>query len=55
MTAPTREQKPFYNRFMRLVNDDHFVDDINLLRSSTVDITQPTYENFEEFEDGRSD
>jgi hypothetical protein len=52
MTAPSREQKPFYNRFMRLVNDDHFADDINLLRSSTVDITQPTYENFEEFEDG---
>lgn len=53
MTAkPSREQLPFYNRFIRLVDDESFTRDIALLRSSDVDILEPTYENIEEFDDG---
>lgn len=50
-SKPTREQLPFYNRFRRLVSDDSFIDDIELLRASEVDILQPTYTNFEELDD----
>lgn len=50
MTQPTREQLPFYNRFMRLVDDGGFVQDIELLRSSDVDILKSTYENVEVIE-----
>lgn len=49
---PTREQLPFYNRFIRLVDDEGFTHDIESLRSSDVDILKSTYENIEEFEDG---
>lgn len=53
MTAkPSREQLPFYNRFMRLVENEVFIRDIELLRSSDVSILEPTYENIEEFDDG---
>lgn len=53
MTAkPSREQLPFYTRFMRLVDDEGFTRDIALLRSSDVNILESTYENVEEFEDG---
>lgn len=49
---PTREQLPFYTRFMRLAEDEAFARDIALLRSSDVDILEPTYENIEELDDG---
>ena len=53
MTAkPSREQLPFYTRFMRLVDDESFTRDIALLRSSDVNILESTYENIEEFDDG---
>lgn len=53
MTAkPSREQLPFYTRFIRLVDDEDFTHDIELLRSSDVNILESTYENVEEFEDG---
>jgi hypothetical protein len=53
MTAkPSREQLPFYTRFVRLVDDEGFTRDIETLRSSDVDILKSTYENIEEFEDG---
>ncbi len=51
-SKPTREQLPFYTRFMRLVEDEAFTRDITLLRNSDADILEPTYENIEEFEDG---
>ena len=51
-SKPTREQLPFYTRFMRLVGDEAFTRDMALLRNSDVDIVEPTYENIEEFEDG---
>lgn len=48
MTAkPSREQLPFYTRFIRLVDDESFTRDIELLRSSDVDILKSTYENVE--------
>ena len=51
MTAkPSREQLPFYNRFMRLVDDEAFVRDIELLRNSDVDILKSTHENVEVIE-----
>lgn len=46
-SKPTREQLPFYNSFMRLVDDEGFTRDIALLRSSNVDILESTYENIE--------
>lgn len=49
---PTREQLPFYTRFMRLVDNGYFLDDIESLRKSDVDILKSTYENIEEFDDG---
>ncbi len=49
---PTREQLPFHNRFIRLVDNKDFMRDIELLRSSDVNILESTYENIEEFEDG---
>lgn len=49
---PTREQLPLYNRFRRLVSDDSFIDDIESLRASKVDILQAAYSSFEEFDDG---
>ncbi len=49
---PSREQLPFYNRFIRLVDDGDFTRDIESLRSLDVDILKPTYENIEEFDDG---
>lgn len=49
---PTREQLPFYNRFIRLVEDEGFIRDIELLRNSDVNILESTYENIEEFDDG---
>lgn len=49
---PTREQLPFYTRFIRLINDEGFTHDIELLRSSDTNILGSTYENIEEFEDG---
>lgn len=49
---PTREQLPFYNRFIRLVDDEAFTGDIELLRISDVNILESTYENIEEFDDG---
>ncbi len=53
MTAkPSREQLPFYTRFIRLVDDEGFTRDVELLRSSDVNILESTYENIEEFEDG---
>ena len=53
MTAkPSREQLPFYNRFIRLVDNETFAHDIELLRSSEVNILESTYENIEEFDDG---
>lgn len=53
MTAkPSREQLPFYTRFMRLVDDEGFIRDVALLRSSDVNILESTYENIEEFDDG---
>lgn len=53
MTAkPSREQLPFYTRFVRLVDDESFTSDIASLRSSDVNILESTYENIEEFEDG---
>lgn len=53
MTAkPSREQLPFYNRFIRLVDNEAFAHDIELLHSSDVDILQSTHENLEEFDDG---
>lgn len=53
MTAkPSREQLPFYNRFIRLVDDEGFTRDVALLRSSDVNILESTYENIEEFDDG---
>ncbi len=51
-TKPTREQLPFYTRFMRLVDDESFTHDIESLRSSDVNILESTYENIEEFDDG---
>lgn len=51
-SKPTREQLPFYTRFIRLVDDEGFTRDIETLRSSDVDILKSTYENIEEFEDG---
>lgn len=50
--SPTREQLPFYNRFMRLIDDGGFLHDIELLRKSKVDIQKSTYENIVEFKDG---
>ncbi|MBH1980412.1 hypothetical protein I8H89_02735 [Candidatus Saccharibacteria bacterium] len=50
--TPTREQRPFYNHFERLLSDDNFTRDIELLRNSDVNILEPTYENIQEFEDG---
>ncbi|GEM_PF-4562399 len=47
---PTREQLPFYNHFMRLINNDDFIIDIDLLRISKVDIRKSTYENVEVIE-----
>lgn len=38
MTKPTREQLPFYNRFMRLVENPEFVQDVERLRTSKKDI-----------------
>lgn len=53
MTAkPSREQLPFYNRFICLVDSEAFAHDIELLHSSDVDILQSTHENLEEFDDG---
>lgn len=53
MTAkPSREQLPFHTRFVRLVDDEDFTHDIELLRSSDVNILESTHENIEEFEDG---
>lgn len=49
---PTREQLPFYTRFIRLIDDEGFTHDIELLRSSEVNILESTYENIEEFDDG---
>lgn len=49
---PSREQLPFYNRFIRLVDSEAFAHDIELLHSSDVDILQSTHENLEEFDDG---
>ena len=49
---PTREQLPFYNLFRRLVSDDSFINDVELLRASKADILQETYSTFEEFNDG---
>lgn len=51
---PTREQLPFYNRFMSLLNSEVFSRDIETLRNSKEDIRQPTYENVEivEMSDG---
>ena len=51
-SRPTREQLPFYNRFVRLVDNEAFARDVESLRSSDADILQSTYENIEEFEDG---
>ena len=51
-SKPTREQLPFYTRFVRLLDDEGFTRDIALLRSSDVDILASIYENIEEFEDG---
>lgn len=47
MSKPTREQLPFYNHFMRLIDDESFVHDTETLRSSDVDILKSTYENVE--------
>lgn len=52
MSKPSREQLPFYNRFIRLLDNHDFTRDIEALRSSDVDILKSTYENIEEFEDG---
>lgn len=53
MTAkPSREQLPFYNRFIRLIDDESFTRDIALLRSSEVNILESTYENIEGLEGG---
>ena len=51
-SKPTREQLPFYNRFIRLMANETFTRDVELLRRSDVDILQSTHENIEEFEDG---
>lgn len=51
MVKPTREQLPFYNRFMRLVEDENFLRDIADLRSAKVDILKSTYENVEIIDD----
>ena len=48
MTAkPSREQLPFYTRFTRLLDNPYFISDIELLRSSDVDILKSTHENVE--------
>lgn len=52
LDRPTREQLPFYNRFIRLVDSEAFNLDIESLRTSDVDILKSTYENIEEFDDG---
>ena len=51
MGKPTREQLPFYNRFLRLLDNAYFVDDIELLRSSDVDILKSTHEIVEIVDD----
>lgn len=52
MTAkPSREQLPFYTRFIRLVEDEGFTHGIELLRSSDVNILESTYENVEIVDD----
>lgn len=51
MTAkPSREQLPFYTRFMRLLDSENFTSDIKSLRSSDVDILKSTHENVEVIE-----
>lgn len=52
IAKPSREQLPFYTRFMRLIDDEGFIRDIALLRSSDVNILESTYENIEEFDEG---
>lgn len=52
MVKPTREQLPFYNRFINLMNDESFTRDIESLRNSDADILQSTYENIELIDDG---
>lgn len=49
---PTREQKPLYNRFVSLLDNESFRLDVESLRSSDVNILQPTYTNMEQFDDG---
>ena len=51
MTKPTREQLPFYNKFMRLIDNDDFIHDIEELRNSSVDILKSTFENIEIVDD----
>lgn len=50
-SRPSREQLPFYNRFIRLMNDEAFIRDIESLRNSDTNILQPTYENMEQIDD----
>ena len=52
---PTREQLPLYNHFERLLGDENFVRDMEMLRGSGTDILESTYENIQEFEDGDVD
>lgn len=51
MTKPTREQLPFYNRFLLLLDSSDFVNDIETLRSAKVDILKSTYEKIEMVDD----
>lgn len=51
MTKPTREQLPFYNRFLRLLNNSDFINDVEVLRNAKVDILKSTYENIEMVDD----
>lgn len=48
---PSREQLPFYNRFIRYIDNDEFTADIDTLRNSGVNILESTYENIEVIED----
>ena len=52
MASPNREQLPFYNRFIRLLDSDIFTSDIEALRNSDVDILASTHENIEVCDDG---
>jgi len=49
---PTREQLPFYNRFVRCIDNESFMADVGLLRDSKIDILESTHENVEVFNDG---